>query len=279
MADDSLLNRRAWWRTGLRWIALVAGAAVMLFPFLWMVVTSITPGGSLSSGPTLWVRDPTLDAYRELFTAIPMARMVVNSIGVSAVVTAAQVITGSMAAYAFARLEFKGRNLVFTLYLATMMVPMQVLVVPLFISFKTLNLHDTYASLILPGIATAFAVFMMKQAVEGIPRELGEAATIDGASHLRIYATIVLPLVKPSLAALTVVSFMGSWNSFLWPLVTIRSPEFKTLPLGLSSLHGQFTTDWAVVMAGAVVSVLPILVVYLFAQKHIAAGMARAGLK
>ena len=235
------------------------GAIAMLFPFLWTVITSITPQGTLAGGPTLIVKNPTLDAYRTLFGALPMWRIVANSFGVAIVSTVLQLITGSMAAYGFG--------------------PLQVLIVPMFIEMTIVNLQDTYFALLAPSIASAFGIFLLKQAVEGVPRELDEAATIDGAGHLRIFSMIVLPLVRPALATLAVFAFMGSWNSFLWPLVAIRSPELMTLPLGLATLQGQFTTQWSVVMAGSVVSIVPIALVYFFAQRHIIAGMAHSGLK
>lgn len=263
----------------LRYGVVAAGAAVMLFPFLWTVITSITPEGSLAGGPTLVVEDPTLAAYRTLLDTLPMWRIVLNSFWAAVASTLFQLVTGAMAAYGFARLEFRGRNLVFGLYLATLMVPLQVLVVPLFIEMRTLNLQDTYAGLLAPSIASAFGIFLLKQAVEGVPRELDEAATIDGAGHLRIFLQIVLPLVRPALATVAVFAFMASWNGFLWPLVIIRSPEFMTLPLGLATLQGQFTTQWDVVMAGSVFSILPIAVVYLLAQRHIIAGVAHTGIK
>lgn len=262
-----------------RYALLVVGAVIMLFPFLWTVVTSITPEGSLAGGPTLIVENPTLAAYGRLFEALPMWRIVLNSFWIAVVSTLLQLITGSMAAYGFSRLTFPGKNLVFGLYLATLMVPMQVLVVPLFIEMKTLGLQDTYMALLAPSIASAFGVFLLRQAIDSVPRELDEAATIDGASHLRIFTTIVTPLIRPALATVAVFAFMGSWNSFLWPLVVIRSPEFMTLPLGLSTLQGQFTTAWDVVMAGSVISVVPIALVYLVAQRHIIAGVSHTGIK
>jgi multiple sugar transport system permease protein len=259
--------------------AVLAGAAIMLFPFLWTVITSITPEGSLADGPTLIVDNPTLGAYRTLLDAMPIWRIIVNSLGVAVASTALQLVTGSMAAYGFARLKFPLKNVVFGFYLATLMVPLQVLVVPLFIEMKTLNLQDTYFALLAPTIASAFGVFLLRQAVTAVPLELDEAATIDGAGHLRIFTTIVLPLIRPALATVAVFAFMGSWNSFLWPLVVIRSPELMTLPLGLSTLQGQFTTQWDVVMAGSVVSIVPIAIVYLLAQRHIIAGVAHTGIK
>jgi multiple sugar transport system permease protein len=265
-------------RVGL-YLSVVVGAVLMLFPFLWTVITSITPSGSLSGGPSLIVEDPTLDAYRTLMASMPIWRIIANSFGVAVVATLLQMITGSMAAYGFSRLHFKGKPILFAAYLATLMIPLQVLVVPLFIQMTRLNLNDTYFALLAPTIASAFGIFLLRQAVDGVPRELDEAATLDGAGHLRIFGQIVLPLVKPALATLAVFAFMGSWNSFLWPLVVIRSPELMTLPLGLSTLQGQFTTQWDVVMAGSVVSILPIAVVYMFAQRHIIAGMSHTGLK
>jgi multiple sugar transport system permease protein len=265
-------------RVGL-YASVVIGAIIMLFPFLWTVITSITPSGSLSNGPSLIVEDPTLDAYRTLMDTMPIWRIIANSFGIAVIATLLQMITGSMAAYAFSRLRFKGKNVVFAAYLATLMIPLQVLVVPLFIQMTRLNLNDTYFALLAPSIASAFGIFLLRQAVDGVPRELDEAATLDGAGHLRIFGQIVMPLVRPALATLAVFAFMGSWNSFLWPLVVIRSPELMTLPLGLSTLQGQFTTQWDVVMAGSVVSILPIAIVYMFAQRHIIAGMSHTGLK
>lgn len=262
------------------WIVLLAaGALVMLFPFIWTVVTSITPGGTLAGGPSLVVEDPTLDAYRVLFDSMPMWRIVANSFGIAAASTVLQLITGSMAAYAFARLVFPGKQAIFAVYLATLMVPLQVLVVPLFIQMTRSQLSDTYFALLAPSIASAFGIFLLKQSMEGVPRELDEAATIDGAGHLRIFLQIVSPLTRPALATVAVFAFMNSWNSYLWPLVIIRSPELMTLPLGLATLQGQFTTEWNIVMAGSVVSILPIAIVYLFAQRYIIAGFAHSGLK
>jgi multiple sugar transport system permease protein len=272
-------TKRSPWRKALVFAGLLAGAAIMLFPFLWTVITSITPGGSLAEGPKLIVENPTLQAYAELFETLPMARVVANSFAIAIVSTLAQLVTGSMAAYGFARLHFPFKNVVFGFYLATLMVPLQVLVVPLFIEMKTFNLQDTYLALLAPSIASAFGVFLLKQAIEGVPRELDEAATLDGAGHFRIFWQVILPNIRPALATLTVFAFMGSWNSFLWPLVVLRAPELQTLPVALAGLQGQYTTEWDIVMAGSVVSVLPMLALYVFAQKYVVQGVANSGLK
>ncbi len=257
---------------------LLVGALIMMFPFVWTIVTSISPDAGLSQ-PRLVPDDPSLAAYATLMEVMPFWRILVNSFWIGVVSTLLQVLTSAMAAYAFSRLRFPGRNVIFLMYLATLMVPMQVLVVPLFIEMRILGLVDTYAALLLPTIASGFGVFLLRQAVDAVPRELDEAATIDGAGHVRIFASVVLPLIRPTLATFAVFAFMASWNSFLWPLVVIRSPELMTLPLGLANLHGRFTTAWDVVMAGSVVSVLPIALLYLVAQRHVIASVATSGLK
>lgn len=260
-------------------VAVVLGALVMFFPFLWTIITSISPGAGLSATPQLIPDDPSLGAYVELFENTPFARVILNSLGLAVVTTLLQLVTSSMAAYAFSRLEFPGRGALFAVYLATMMIPIQVLIVPLFVQMRDLGLVDNYLGVVLPGIASAFGVFLLRQAMNQVPRELDEAATIDGAGHFRIFATVLLPLVGPALATFTVFSFMGSWNSFLWPLIILRSAELQTLPLALAGLQGQYTTQWDVMMAGSVVSVLPMLAIYIFAQRYVIQGVASSGIK
>jgi multiple sugar transport system permease protein len=265
-----------------QWIAAIAiglGALVMLFPFFWTVITSLESGGAVLDAPRLVPEHVSLDAYRTLFDTLPFERIVLNSLGIAVASTVLQVLTSSMAGYAFARFDFPGKSVVFAAYLATLMIPLQVLIVPLFVEMRQFNLVDTYAAVLAPTVASAFGVFLLRQAVMAVPKELDEAAFIDGAGHIRIFVTIILPLIRPALATFAVFAFMASWNSFLWPLVIIRSPEFMTLPLGLANLHGQFTTEWNVVMAGSVVSVLPILVLYLFAQRFVVQSVASSGLK
>jgi multiple sugar transport system permease protein len=160
-----------------------------------------------------------------------------------------------------------------------MMIPLQVLIVPLFSELKAFGLLNSYLGALLPTFATAFGIFLLRQAINQVPRELDEAATIDGAGHFRIFWTIILPNIRPALATLMVFAFMGSWNSFLWPLVVLRSPELQTLPVALAGLVGQYTTQWDIVMAGSVVSVLPMLALYIFAQKYIIQGVASSGIK
>lgn len=260
-------------------VVAVLGALVMFFPFLWTVITSISPGASLSSTPSLIPENPSFSAYAELFANTPFARIVLNSLGLAVATTLLQLVTSSLAAYAFSRMPFRGRGVLFGLYLATMMIPIQVLIVPLFVQMKNLGLVDTYLGVLLPSVASAFGVFLLRQAMNSVPRELDEAATIDGASHFRIFGGIMLPLVGPALATLTVFAFMSSWNSFLWPLIILRSAELKTLPLALAGLQGQYTTQWDVMMAGSVISILPMVALYIFAQKYVVQSVASSGIK
>ena len=260
-------------------VIVIVGAAVMFFPFLWTIITSITPGASLTQAPALIPTDPSLAAYARLFTDGPFGRVILNSLGLAIATTVLQLITSSTAAYAFSRLPFRGRGVVFAVYLATMMIPLQVLIVPLFVELKTFGLLNTYLGALLPTIASAFGIFLLRQAVNQVPRELDEAATLDGAGHFRIFWQVMVPNIRPALATLTVFAFMGSWNSFLWPLVVLRKPELQTLPVALAGLQGQYTTEWDVVMAGSVVSVLPMLAIYIFAQKYVIQGVANSGIK
>ncbi|MGB3910750.1 MAG: carbohydrate ABC transporter permease [Pseudolysinimonas sp.] len=261
------------------YVVVIVGAAIMFFPFLWTIITSITPGAGLTVAPALIPSDPSLAAYQQLFAERPFARVVLNSLGIATVTTLVQLFTSATAAYAFSRLPFQGRGVVFAVYLATMMIPLQVLIVPLFVELRTFGLINTYLGALLPTFASAFGIFLLRQAVNQVPRELDEAATLDGAGHFRIFFSVILPNIRPALATLTVFAFMGSWNSFLWPLVVLRSPELHTLPVALAALQGQYVTQWDIVMAGSVVSVLPMLALYVFAQKYVIQGVASSGLK
>jgi multiple sugar transport system permease protein len=279
MAETTAPARAALARSVVLHVVIVLGALAMFFPFYWTLVTSLSPGTGLGSTPTLVPADPGLEAYERLFSELPFARVVGNSLLLATITTVAQLFTSATAAYAFSRLPFRGRSVVFAIYLATMMIPLQVLVVPLFAELRALGLVDTYVGALLPTLAAAFGVFLLRQAMNQVPYELDEAAAIDGAGHFRIFWTVVLPNIRPALATLAVFAFMGSWNSFLWPLVVLRSPELQTLPVALASLQGQYTTQWDIVMAGSVVSILPMLAIYLFAQKYVIQGVANTGLK
>ena len=273
------VRRRRQLSSIIRTALILAGALVMLFPFAWMVATSLTNESQLFGTPRL-IPDPIdATAYRRVADTFPLWRWMANSIGVAVVSTTLQVVTSAMAAYAFARFEFRGKHLLFGVYLATLMIPLQVLIVPLFIEVSRLGLQDTYVALLLPLIASPFGVFLLRQFFLGLPPEIEEAARIDGAGHWQVFTRIVLPMSKPAIATLVVFAFMAAWNSFLWPLVVINSEQLMTLPLGLSQLHGRFATEWNLVMAGSTISVIPIVALYLFTQRYVIQGVALSGLK
>jgi len=259
---------------------LLLGAAVMLFPFLWMVSTSLKQDFALFVTPPKLIPSPVeTHNYTRVGELMPIWRILFNSVFVAALSTALAVFTSAMAAYAFARLRFPGRDALFFVYLATLMVPFQVTIVPLFIEMKHLGFVNSYPGLILPTIASAFGTFLLRQQFLTLPRELEEAAFMDGAGHWTVFTRIIVPLGAPALATFGIFAFMASWNSFLWPLVIINSQNLMTLPLGLANLHGQYTTQWNLVMAGTTISVVPILVVYLLAQKYIVRGFVFSGIK
>lgn len=273
----------AWQRTAPQsalYVALIAVAIVMLFPFVWMVSTSLTSDAQLFVTPPQLIPSPFVPGnYARVADAFPLGAFLRNSLIVAAISTTLQVATSAMAAYAFARLQFRGRDALFLVYLATLMVPLQVIVVPLFIEMRFMNFVNSYPGLILPSIASAFGTFLLRQAFLTLPRELEEAAFIDGASHWTVFRRIVLPLSGPALATFGIFAFMASWNSFLWPLIVTSSQDLMTLPVGLSNLHGRYATAWNLVMAGSTISVIPIVLVYLVAQRHVVRGVALSGLK
>jgi len=262
------------------YLLVVLGALVMIIPFAWMISTSLKSGEYVLSMPPQFIPNPvTLDSYKRIFELYPIGRMLFNSLFVAVMTTLGQLVTCSMAAYAFARMKFRGHNLVFMLYLATLMVPFQVTITPLFILMRIFGWFNTYQGLILPGVFSAFGTFMLRQAFITIPLEYEEAAYMDGASPLTIFLQIILPLSTPTLATLSVFAFMGSWNAFLWPLFIVREQSMMTLPVGLATLQGRWLTEWNLVMAGTVITVLPMLLMYLFAQKSLVQGYVMSGLK
>jgi multiple sugar transport system permease protein len=264
-----------------RYVVLVACAVVLVGPFVWMVLASLKTDADIRRIPPTVLPDPiTGDNYRRVIDAFPFWRFAANSAGVALASTALQLTMAATAAYAFARIEFRGRGALFALYLATMMIPLQVVIVPLFIEMRNLGLVDSYAALLLPTIVSSFGVFLLRQAFLALPRELDEAAFIDGAGHFTVFFRILLPLVGPALATLAVFAFMATWNAFLWPLVITQASErHVTLPVGLSRLNGRFSTDWNVVMAGAVMTVVPIVAFYLVTQRWVIRSVAFTGLK
>ncbi|MEW6555832.1 MAG: carbohydrate ABC transporter permease [Elusimicrobiota bacterium] len=259
---------------------LIFGAVVMLAPFLWMLSTSLKEPGAVFVYPPKWLPVPVRwRNYVDAWNAVPFGRFFLNSILVSLCVTIGQVLTSSLAAYAFARLSFKGRDKIFLGYLATMMIPFPVTMIPVFILITKLQLIDSIQALILPGLFTAYGTFMLRQFFLSIPKELEEAAVIDGASKFRIWCQIIMPLSKPALATLATFTFMGTWNDFMWPLIVIKTKTKMTLPVGLASFQGMYYTDWTLLMAASVIVLLPVLLVYIFNQRFFVKGIALTGLK
>ncbi|MEZ3507450.1 MAG: carbohydrate ABC transporter permease [Lachnospiraceae bacterium] len=263
------------------YIVLSLGAVIMVLPFLWTVLSSLKNMGQTFAVPPKIIPDPFVwENYPESLQALPFGRAYFNSFYIAVVVVAVQLLTASMAGYAFAKLKFSGHNLLFVLFLATMMIPSQVTMIPLFIIMKNLGLLGTHMSLILPAaLFNAFGVFLMRQFIAALPDELEEAAIIDGAPVPMIFFKIVLPLVKPSLAAFGIFVFLGQWNNFLYPLIFLNKTESFTVPLLLNFFKGTYATDYPLLMAGTVISILPVLVVYMFFQKQIIQGIAVTGMK
>jgi multiple sugar transport system permease protein len=268
-------------RTVGRYTVMVVAAVVLVGPFVWMVLASLKTDADIRRiPPTIWPDPPSGDNYRRVVDAFPFWRFAANSLGIAVASTALQLVTASTAAYAFARIQFPGRNVLFALYLATMMIPLQVVIVPLFIEMRNLGLVDSYAALLLPTIVSSFGVFLLRQAFLALPRELDEAAFIDGAGHFTVFFRVLLPLTGPMLATFAVFAFMATWNAFLWPLVITQASDLHvTLPVGLSRLNGRFSTDWNVIMAGSVMTVVPIVAFYLVTQRWVIRGVAFSGLK
>lgn len=251
-----------------------------LFPFLWMVATSFKQTTVLFSWPPEFIpKSPTIANYVSLWTESDFVYWMKNSVIISSIVTTTSLLFNSMAAYSFAKRSFPGRDILFLLVLGTLMVPGQVTLVPVFLLISKLNWINTYQAMILPLVAGPFGVFLMRQYMVTIPDALIDAARIDGCSEFRIFTGIILPLVKPALAALAVFAFQGSWNSFLWPLVVTTTSKMRTLPVGLAVYQAQFTTQWGLVMAGATLTMVPVLVFFLLFQRYFVEGLALTGIK
>ncbi len=262
-------------------VVLIIGAAIMVVPFLWMVITSLETTAQAFAIPPSFIPNPfKWGNYPDSLNALPFNLAYLNSAIVAISVTFCQLITCSMAGYAFARIEFPGRNIIFFAFLATLMVPFQLTIIPIFLTMKQLGLLDTLLSLILPpALFSAFGVFLMRQFVMGLPLELEEAAIVDGANRWTIFWRIVLPLLRAPLAALGIFTFIGLWNDFFRPLIMLNTPTNFTVPLMLSQFRGQYATEWTLVMAGSVIAILPLLIVYIAAQRYIIRGIAMTGLK
>ncbi|KWX74435.1 sugar ABC transporter permease [Paenibacillus riograndensis] len=262
-------------------VVLTLGAIIMIFPFLWTVSSSLKDISQIFLVPPAWIPNPVKwSNYMDSLTAMPFGRAYWNSFYITGLSVSATLLTASMAAYAFAKIRFPGANALFILFLATMMIPRQVTMIPLYIIMTKIGWLDSHLSLIVPGaLFNAFAVFLLRQFIMGIPKELEEAAIIDGAGSFKIYWRIIMPLIRPALAAVGIFVFLGSWNNFLDALIFLNTPEKFTVPLLLNTFKGLYIADWALMMAGTTISVIPVLIIYIVAQKQIIEGVTLTGIK
>lgn len=265
----------------LLYVAVTIGAVVMIMPFAWMLLASVKDLGQIYQVPPNWIPDPfVFQNYVNAWTAVPFATGYINSAIVTVTVVVANLLTCSMAAYAFARIEFPFRHTLFILFLATLMVPEQVTIIPLYIIIESLGLADTLLSLIIPyALFNAFGVFLLRQFIKSLPVDLEEAAIVDGANRWTIYWRIILPLIRPALAAFGIFTFLFQWNNFFRPLIFLNSIDNYTVPLAINFFRGQYATDFALLMAGSAISIVPVLVVYVIGQRQIIEGIATTGLK
>lgn len=263
------------------YLILIIIAAAMLIPFLWMLSASIkTDREVFQMNPFVWIpENPRWSNYLDIWTKIPFAIFVKNTVYLTIVVTILQLLTSSFAAYSFAKLDFKHKNLLFMAYIATIAMPWQVYMVPQFIMMRGFGLNDKLLAMICLQAFSAFGVFLMRQFYMGIPDSLCEAARIDGMSEYGIYAKIMLPLSKPAISTLTIFTFVNTWNDYLGPLIYLKTQEKKTIQLGLKMFIGQYSSEYGLIMAGSVLSLIPVLIVFLCLQKYFVEGVANTGVK
>jgi multiple sugar transport system permease protein len=259
---------------------LVLGAVLALLPMVWMVSASLMPTGEASTfPPRLFPRTVTLEHYRALFTRLDLGRSLLNSAIVTAAVTTLSLVVNSMAGYAFAKLRFAGRDRLFRILATGLVIPTQVAMLPLFLLLKQLGLINSYAAVIIPGMASIFGIFLIRQYALSIPDDLLDAARIDGAGELRIYWAVVVPVIVPILATLAIWTFLSTWNDFMWPLIVLSDDAKWTLPVALSNLVGEHVQDTELMMAGSVLTILPVMLVFLFLQRYYIQGVMAGSVK
>ena len=266
----------------LTWIVLVILTVMMLFPLGWMVSTALKERKQIFTYPPQWIPDPVLwSNFREAMTVFPFGTFIRNTLIIAGFNIVGVVLTSSLAAYAFARLRFPGRDIIFMILLSTLMLPVAVLMIPRYVEFRELGWLDSWLPLIVPNWfgGSVFYIFLLRQFFRGIPRELSDAAKLDGASEFRIYWQIVMPLAKPALAVVAVFVFLDSWNDFLAPLIYISSPGKYTVSLGLSLFMGNYTTQWAYLMAASTLMTIPTIVLFIAAQRYFVRGVVLTGVK
>ena len=260
--------------------ALVVGALLTAFPLLWMVSVSFMPTGAAGHfPPPMLPKEPTLQNYRELFANHSAGRYMLNSALVATIATGISIILNTMAGYAFAKLRFAGRDRIFRLLLGALVIPAQVTMIPLFAIVKSMGLVSTYPGVVIPTMTSIFGIFLVRQYSLGLPNELLEAARIDGAGEGRIFLSVVMPLLQPIIVTLAILTFLATWNDFMWPLIVLTDQKLHTLPVALAGLSREHVQDNELMMAGSVVTVLPVLVLFLAMQRYYIAGILAGGVK
>ena len=261
-------------------LAFIVAAGLTLLPFIWMLGTSFMPSGAASSFPPKFLPSPaTLTQYITLFQRMNLGRFFVNSLVLSLSVTCISLLVNSLAGFAFAKYSFRAKQSIFVFLLSSMIIPSQITMLPVFLLLNKMGLVNTYFGIILPGMASVFGIFLIRQYLFGIPDSLLEAARMDGAKEFTIYWKIMLPLAKPVLVTLALFTFMGTWNDFMWPLIVMTKQDMYTLPIAIANLSGEHVQDPELMMAGSVITVLPILLVFLFLQKYYVQGILLGGIK
>ena len=274
-----MLFRSKFWRFVL-YVVLIALAVLMLIPFAWMLSASLKLDKDVFIFPIQWIpENPRWRNYIDIWTKIPLSKFVLNTTKLTIIVTLLQLLTSSFAAYAFAKLDFKYKNLLFMAYISTIAMPWQVYMVPQFIMMRGMGMNDSHMAIICLQAFSAFGVFMMRQFYQGIPDELCEAARIDGMNEYRIYSKIMLPLSKPALSTLTIFTFVATWNDFLGPMIYLKTESKKTLQIGLRMFISQYSSEYGLIMAASVLSLIPVLIVFLSLQKYFVEGIAATGVK
>ncbi len=259
---------------------LLAFTAMYLGPFLFSISISFNADKDVFEWPIeFFPSDVTLENYKAVWNELPFSTWLFNSVLITTIQTVANIFFSALAGFAFARLEFKGKNLLFNLLLSSLMIPGIILLVPKFIVLNEFGMINTYAGIILPGLVSITNIFLMKQFFETIPKDLDEAALIDGCSYFRMFWQLFLPISKPALAAVAIYTFQGSWNEFLWPVIVTVTEDMYTLPLGMASLKSELLTDWPLLMAGTILISLPTLGIFIYFQKYFVQGVASSGLK
>ncbi|NEP18016.1 MAG: carbohydrate ABC transporter permease [Leptolyngbya sp. SIO4C1] len=276
-----MLSRKPWWKLTLIYALLSAIALAMLLPLFWLVSTALkSPEENIFTFPPQFIPQfPTLGNFVKVWQTNPFGQYFFNSTLIAVVTVLLNLLFCSLAAYPLARLAFRGRELIFSLIVSTILIPFQIVMIPLYILTVQLGLKNTYLGVIFPSIASAFGIFLMRQAFQSVPKELEEAARIDGCSELGIWWNVMIPAVRPALVTLAIFVFIGSWSDFLWPLIVLDRPEYYTLPLGVARLAGSFSLDWRLIAAGSVISIVPIIVFFVVMQRYIVPTESGSGVK